>query len=240
MILTDDDIRAAVAAGEITIDPFDDGQIQPASYDLRVGDEGATTKHKRRTDIKAAGLIVLEPGDFGVVCILERIKLGPQHVGRIGLRSKYARKGLIATTGPQIDPGFEGSIKIGLANLTPRDVSLPHHDDILTLEIHKLEKPVAKPYSGPYQGKYGLSSEDLEAIAEGDGMAFSEVLTSLRSLTANVSELNSQLSHNVSDLTSKMSELAGQMKTQAWLLPAVTGIGIAVVAVLVGLMAFLK
>ncbi|HEV2815802.1 MAG TPA: dCTP deaminase [Allosphingosinicella sp.] len=217
MILTDTDIKAAIASGDIVIDPFDDRQIQPASIDLRVGDEGATTKHKQRVSIKDRGLIILEPGDFGVICILERVKFGPQYVGRLGLRSKYARKGLIATTGPQVDPGFEGSITLGLANLTPKAVSLAHRDDLLTLEIHKLDKPVANPYSGPYQGRYGLSTEDLDSIAEGDGMAFSEVLTTLRSLSANVADLTSQ------------------MKTVQWMMPTITAIGFAVIAVLVTL-----
>lgn len=222
MILTDEDIKAAIESGEITIDPFDPEQIQPASIDLRVGDEGATTKHKQRVSIRDKGLIILEPGDFGVICILETIKFGPQYVGRLGLRSKYARKGLIATTGPQIDPGFEGSIKVGLANLTPKSVPLAHRDDLLTLEIHRLHKPAAKPYSGPYQGKYGLSTEDLDSIAEGDGMAFSEVLTSLRSLSA-----------NVGDLSEKMSDLAGQMKTTQWMVPLIVTIGLAAIAIIV-------
>ena len=217
MILTDDDIRAAIKSGDIVIEPFDDGQIQPASIDLRVGDEGATTKHKQKVNIADRGLIILEPGDFGVICVLERVKFGPQYVGRLGLRSKYARKGLIATTGPQIDPGFEGSITLGLANLTPKSVPLAHRDDLLTLEIHKLNKPASKPYSGPYQGKYGLSTEDLDTIAEGDGMAFSEVLTTLRSLSANVGDLTSQ------------------MKTMQWMLPTIVGVGLALIAVLVAI-----
>src|SRR5665213_1311957 len=98
MILTDRQIREAINSGDIGVDPFSDEQIQPASIDLRVGDEGATTKHKRKTNIKDTGVLILEPGDFGVVSILEHLKLGPQYAGRIGLRSKFARKGLIATT----------------------------------------------------------------------------------------------------------------------------------------------
>jgi hypothetical protein len=132
-------------------------------------------------------------------------------------RFNLPAKGLIATTGPQIDPGFAGSITLGLANLTPRSVSLPHRDDILTLEIHRLEKPAESPYCGPYQHKYGLSSEDLNFIAEADGMAFSEVLTSLRSLSSNVADLTSQ------------------MKTMQWVLPAITGVGLALVAIIVSL-----
>jgi dCTP deaminase len=214
MIMTDQQIRQAIDKGEIVIDPFDDDQVQPASIDLRVGDEGATIKNKRRVNIKELGVLILEPGDFGVVSVLERIKLGPQFAGRIGLRSKYARKGLIATTGPQIDPGFEGGLTLGLANLTPRAVSIGHKDDILTLEIHRLAEPVKKPYTGPYQNRYGLGPDDLEAIAEGDGMAFSEVLTTLRSLSTNVADLTSQ------------------MKTMQWVIPAVLGVGLAIIAII--------
>jgi len=222
VILTDADIKAALKSGDIQIaapgEPFDERQIQPASIDLRVGDEGATTKTRSRINIREKGLLTLEPGDFGVVCILEHIKLGPQYVGRIGLRSKFARKGLMATTGPQIDPGFEGSIKVGLANLTPKDVSLGHRDDLITMEIHRLEKPAEKPYSGEYQGQFGLSPKDLESIAEGEGMAFSEVLTTLRSLSA-----------NVADLTHQMTDLTGQMKTPPWMIPLILGLFLTVV-----------
>lgn len=224
MILTDQEIRAAIKAGDIVIDPFDDGQIQPASIDLRVGDEGATSKHKKKVNIRDDGLIVLEPADFGVVTLFEYIKFGPSYVGRMGLRSKYARKGLIATTGPQIDPGFEGTITVGLVNLAPRAISLSHGDDLLTLEIHRLQKPAARPYDGPYQGKRGLSADALDSIVEGEGMAFSEVLTSLRVLT-----------DNVFSLSSKMSDLAGQMKTQQWMIPLWVTLGIGIIAILVAI-----
>ncbi len=227
MILTDQQIRKAIKSGDIRIVPFDDKQVQPASIDLRVGDEGATTKHKRKVNLKETGVLILEPGDFAVISILEKIKLGPQYAGRIGLRSKYARKGLIATTGPQIDPGFDGGLTLGMANLTPRPVSISHNDDILTLELHKLSEPVKKPYNGPYQHIYGLSADDLEAIAEGDGLAFSEVLTTLRSLSA-----------NVGDLTSQMRSSASQMKTMQWAIGfglALIGVGLAIVGVIVAL-----
>lgn len=222
MILTDADIRAALASGDIVVaapgETFDEDQIQPASIDLRVGDEAATTKSKAKINVKEKGLVTLEPGDFGMLAILEHIKFGPKYVGRIGLRSKWARKGLIATAGPQIDPGFEGSIKIGLYNLTPKAVSLGHRDHILTLEIHRLAKAVDKPYSGEYQSQFGLSAKDMETIAEGDGMAFSEVLTTLRSLSA-----------NVAGLSDKMTDLTGQMKTPPWMVPLIVTIFVTVI-----------
>ncbi|MGH6988021.1 MAG: dCTP deaminase [Caulobacteraceae bacterium] len=218
MILTDRQIREALASGEIKVTPFDSGQIQSASIDLRVGEEGATTKTRKRMNIRENGFLVLEPGDFGVISILEELTLSPSHVGRIGLRSKYARKGLIATTGPQIDPGYHGRLTLGVTNLTPKAVSIPYNDDILTLELHRLEEPSQHPYSGPYQDRLSLGPEDLESIAEGDGMAFSEVITTLRSLSANVGQLSS-----------RMEALASRMGALQLVIVA----GLAVIAVLV-------
>ncbi|HYA41261.1 MAG TPA: hypothetical protein VEF34_08155 [Syntrophobacteraceae bacterium] len=106
MILNNKQIIEACNRGDILINPFDENQVQPATYDLRVGDQGATTTTKKLVNIRDAGFITIQPGDFGVITVLEEIRLADQYVGRFGLRSKYARKGLIATTGPQIDPGY--------------------------------------------------------------------------------------------------------------------------------------
>ncbi len=126
----------------------------------RVGAQGATTSTKKVMDLRSTGYLSVEPGDFAVVTVREEIALGPQHVGRFGLRSKYARKGLIATTGPQIDPGFHGRLILGLTNLTPKAITLSYDDDLVSVEFHQLVEPTEKPYDGPFQGKMRLGAED--------------------------------------------------------------------------------
>lgn len=160
-------------------------------------------------DIAEAGYLLIQPGDFAVVTVFERLKLGPQYAGRLGLRSKYTRKGLIATVGPQIDPGYHGRLTIGLANLTPRVVSLPHKDDLVTIEFHRLDHPALKPYQGPYQDRDDLGPEEIEAITEAEGLAMSEVITTLRSLSSNV------------------AALASEVNTMRWLIPAILVVGLA-------------
>jgi dCTP deaminase len=213
MILNNDQILAAYKNGDITIDPFDEEQLQPASYDLRVGEQGATTSSKHLVNIREQGFMILRPGDFGVVTTHEVLRLKPQFVGRIGLRSKYARKGIVAITGPQIDPGYHGRLIVGLTNLTPRAISLPHKDDLLTVEFHKLGQPTTKPYSGPYQDRVELGPEEIEFITEQEGLALSEVITTLRSLSENV------------------GRLTRQMKVLQWMVPIIVTIGMAIVAV---------
>jgi len=217
VILTNRQICEAYRTGDIVIDPFDENQVQAATYDLRVGEQGATTSSKKIISIKDIGYLVLQPGDFGVITTHEILRVGPQYAGRFGLRSKYARKGLIATTGPQIDPGYHGRLMIGITNLTPKPVSLPYKDDLLSVEFHRLEEASTKPYVGPYQGKLSLGAEEIEAITESEGMALSEMLTTLRSLSTNV------------------GSLASEVKTLKWLIPLVVTVGFSVVGLVVAL-----
>lgn len=228
MILTDRQIREACEKGDIVIEPFDDEQIEPATYDLRVGDQGATTSAKRRINIKETGSLVLAPGDFGVVTVLEEIRLGLQYAARFGLRSKYARKGLIATTGPQIDPGYHGRLVVGLTNLTPRSVPLTHQDDFVSVEFHRLEEPVTKPYDGPYQGKVRLDPEDIEMVLETEAMALSDVMNMLRSLSENVGVLSRELS----TLRTDLAALAGEFRAYKWAVPIIVAFGIAIMSII--------
>lgn len=217
MILTHDQIIEAQKAGGICIEPFDEKQIQAASYDLRVGPQGVTTTTKKIVDLDKDGYVALEPGDFGIVTCFESIHLGPQYVGRFGLRSRYAREGLIATTGAQIDPGFRGRLIVGLTNLTPKAVSLPYKDDFLTVEFHRLEQATTHPYNGPYQDRMELGADEIKFVTQTEGMALSEMLTTLRSLTSNVGALTSQV------------------KLILWSVPAIVGLGIAIIGIIVGL-----
>jgi len=218
MILTAQDIEKAHRDGVIKIDPFEPKQVQAASYDLRVGRQGATTSSKKLINIEEQGYLPVEPGDFAVVAVLEELTVGPQYAGRIGLRSKYARKGLVATTGPQIDPGYHGRLMVGLTNLTPNAIPLLFKDDFITVEFHKLEHPTSRPYNGPYQDRLEFGPEEMEAVTEGKGMALSEVLTTLRSVSA-----------NVSSLADSVTTLKGEMSTLRWLLPLIMVLGIAAI-----------
>ncbi len=217
MILTNKQIEESYRKGDILINPFEENQIQAASYDFRVGEKGATTSTKKMVNIKETGYLALQPGDFGVVVVFEEMRLSPQYAARFGLRSKYARKGLVATTGPQIDPGYHGRLILGVTNLTPRPISLPYKDDLVSVEFHRLEEPSTKPYCGPYQDKMDIGAEEIEFITENEGMALSEMLTTLRSLSTNVATLSSHVKH------------------LEWIIPTVVTIGFIIIGILVAI-----
>jgi dCTP deaminase len=190
MILSDGQIKEACEEGDILITPFDERQIQPASYDLRVGSQAACTSQESIIDIEKNGFLNLKPGDFAVVTVYEEIKLGLQYVGRFGLRSSYARKGLIATTGPQIDPGYHGRLIIGITNLTPNVVPITFKDQFISIEFHKLERAALHPYKGPYQGRMELSSEEFDVVLQQkNGVPLVKVLESVEEIKREIYSL---------------------------------------------------
>lgn len=227
MILNDVQIVEAVrSAGSITIDPFDEDCVEPASYDLYIGEEGITTSSKKIVNIRESGFLLMEPGDFGIVLSLEILKTDAQHVARIGLTSTYARKGLVATIGPQLDPGYHGRLFVHLYNLSPRRVTLPYKDKFLTLEFHRLEAPARNPYKGPHQGRVNLGPEEIKAVTEAEAMPLAEVLTSLRSLTQNVGSMTKDvdnLTNNVREFLTSVGQLTGRMDNLATQFAGVTG-----------------
>jgi len=66
------------------------------------------------------------------------------------MRTYYTRKGLAVLSGLQIDPGWNGILVLGLANLSPRSVTLDYKDTLCTIEIHRLNRPAEKAYDGKY------------------------------------------------------------------------------------------
>lgn len=180
-MLSDEDICAAIALGEIAIDPFDDAQhVQPASIDLHLGDEIGNWSMYLPTaiiDPSAADPIwpemnkvilspeeggLLPPNTFVLGTTKEVIRLGPAHAARVEGRSTLGRLGLMVhSTAGFIDPGFEGTITLELYNLSPFAFRLRPGMSICQLAFSRLETPAAAPYGSEgvgskYQGQHGV------------------------------------------------------------------------------------
>jgi len=220
MLMTDAMIRGALETEELKIHNFDSKCLQPASYDMRLGEEAITSSHREKLNPAQKGLLIIPAGDFALVTTHERVELSAKVAGHIGLRSHYSKRGLIVLSGPQIDPGFKGVLVLGLSNLSPRDVTIPYKERFCTVEFHALSEAASEPYRGEYQDQAGITAQDLENLVEAQGMTFGQVI-----------QLLGELSLNVKSLSESVSFLK-------WAFPsamAVLAIGIAVVGVLVAM-----
>lgn len=178
-----------MGSGDIKIDPFS-GQLEPASYDLRVGATGQTRAGK--ANIAAEGYIQIPRGAIVVVNTLERITLSTNLTARYGLRSALARRGLVLLSGPQIDPGFAGILHVTLFNAGADEVTLAHEQSFATIEFSFLRTAASAPYRGPYQNQDRLTAEEVSAITR-PYKNFTEIEDSLRKTEIKQSVLQSVL-----------------------------------------------
>ncbi len=217
MLMSDAMIRKAIEEELLTISDFSEDCLQPASYNFRLGDEAIASSRREKEYPSKRGLFTIPAGDFALVKTYEQVALSTHVAGNIGLRSHYAKKGLDMLAGPQIDPGFKGYLVVGLTNLSPRDITMPYKEEFCTVQFFQFAEPVSKPYDGEYQGQMGITGRDLELLVDSQGMTFGEVIKSLGSLSSSV------------------RDLSRWVKLQAWAIPAIIIIGIAVIGIIVAI-----
>ncbi|MCD6373430.1 MAG: dCTP deaminase [Thermococcus sp.] len=134
---------------EILIEPFNEKSLQPAGYDLRVGDEAYV--QGRIIDVKKESRVLIPPKTYALVLTLERVKLPDDVMGDMKLRSSLAREGLIGSFA-WVDPGWDGNLTLSLYNASDEPVELEHGERFVQIAFIRLESPAKNPYRGSYQG----------------------------------------------------------------------------------------
>lgn len=157
-MLSDRDLRHALHAGDLTVTPLQAGAVQPASIDLRLGDQLATPDG---APYPIGGGCWLNPGVFLLGHTAETIGLSPALAARLEGKSTLGRRGLVVhVTAGFIDPGFRGQITLELANLSADPVWLEAGMRVSQLSVYRLSSPAAVPYGSAalgshYQGQSG-------------------------------------------------------------------------------------
>src|SRR3984957_11829463 len=132
MFLSDVDIKKALKNGDIVLTPFSANRLQPASYDIRLGnklivnDESATHiidpvkkiyAKTREVEIKDGEEFVLHPGML-VLGTSKEYFGSDEYLVQVGGKSSLARVGLmIHNTAGLINPGHFLHIPFELCNL---------------------------------------------------------------------------------------------------------------------------
>lgn len=171
MILSDKTIRRHLEMGELIKSPINEIQIQPASVDLRLGEdfkclgkEGnpATLilNYLKRIPYRKHAYSAIAPGDFVLGTTMETISL-PSNVGAVVMgRSSVGRTGLFVENAGWIDPGFEGELTLELFNSTKHFIKKPIGERICQIIFYKIDEEVERPYGScdvgsKYQGQKG-------------------------------------------------------------------------------------
>ena len=161
MFLSDIDIRSAVQSGDITLKPFATAQLQPASYDIRLGnkfiinEESATHiidpvkkvyAKTREITVKDGKEFVLHPG----ISVLGSSKefFGSDHyLIQVGGKSSLARVGLMVhNTAGIINPGHFLHITFEITNQNNVPIVLRPGMEIAQITFSMLSSPPMQNY----------------------------------------------------------------------------------------------
>lgn len=172
MIWSDTAIRSALESGRLYVGPLDENsrkdQIQPAGIDLRLDDtflryeESATPIDCRKNEPEMEEIIVeeghflaLPTGEFILGATIEDVKMPDDACGWLVARNSISRLGVHVHCANMVDPGYEGSITIGLVNFNYREVKLTPGMRIVRLVIMSMDHPAEYPYGHQHhQHKY--------------------------------------------------------------------------------------
>ncbi len=180
MILSDRDIKKALAEKRITIDPLYPDAIQPASVDLHLGKVFLVFDTTRFTEIDVkkpvAGLMrrieindiepfILHPNEFALGVTVEKTGFSDDIVGRLEGKSSLGRIGIIihATAG-YIDPGNTLHPTLELSNISPLPVKLYYKMPIAQMSYHALSSKAEVPYSAKNHKYFGDTEPQASKI----------------------------------------------------------------------------
>ena len=161
MFLSDVDIKKAVINKDITIKDFDEKRLQPASYDVLLGNKFIITEFQTKHSIdpvkgifpKTKEVIVkdneefvLHPG-FTVLGTLKDFVGTDKYLIQISGKSSLARIGLIVhNTAGLINPGHYLNITLELYNLNYVPIILRPGMEIAQLTFSKLTSKTGQNY----------------------------------------------------------------------------------------------
>ncbi len=162
MILSDRDIRAAITAGRIVIDPFVPEAVQPSSVDLHLDRRFRVFRNSRypfidvrepQPDLTELVQIdrdqpfILHPGEFVLGSTLERVALPDDLVARLEGKSSLGRLGLlIHSTAGYVDPGWDGNLTLELSNVANLPITLYYGMKIGQISFQRMSSPVEVAY----------------------------------------------------------------------------------------------
>ena len=160
-VLSKADILERIEDGSLSITPFSEGQLEPASYDLSIG--RAIKAGKDETHSSADGRIIIEPNNWAMIGSKEIVTLPTTLCASYGVTSSITRAGLMYFGGPQIDPGYTGGIFVSVYNPTLEPIVLDIGQQFFTIIFHTLSSE-AEPYCGRYQNQNDFPSCDVERM----------------------------------------------------------------------------
>lgn len=129
---------------------FEKGFLDPHDLDLETNEFAPWVDYE-------GDFVTIPPNGFVLGYTREYIKMPRDVTGIISNKSSYARAGISVTTSI-IEPGWEGTVVLEIANLTPRPVRVYAHEGVAQFIFFRGERCTVSyaDRDGKYSRQYGL------------------------------------------------------------------------------------
>ncbi len=175
MILSDRDIKAAIAAGRVKVEstnPEMFEHIHASSMDFRLGNVFKVYEHSkyavldpknpatfamnmRVITVADGDAFIVQPGEFILGVTQETLTLCDDLVARVEGRSSLGRLGIIVhSTAGFVDPGFSGTITLEISNLNRLPVALYPGMRVCQIAFEQMSSAADTPYDKKPFSKY--------------------------------------------------------------------------------------
>lgn len=162
MLLCDKHIDE-LAKGFDIIKPYNEKNLQPASYDLTLDNEFLINEK-----IDMATKLLLNPGECVLASTIEEITIPSGMVGRVEGKSSTGRIFLsIHSTAGFIDPGFVGNITLEIKNNGNTPIMLYAGVRIAQIAFEFMDEEPSKLYGdcdNNYQGQCGVRKSKYQLL----------------------------------------------------------------------------
>lgn len=179
----------------LTITPFDEKSVQPASYDLHISDhflvQSSDTENVAYSydypvsyDEIRTSVFTLKPADFCLATTTEYFEIPNTLAARIEGKSTWGRLGLlIHCTAGFVDPGFKGNLTMEIANISNNTIELVKDQPIAQITFVTLDSD-ADPYgttrfSSKYQYQRSTTAPFTKAVNLPSGWGSYGILANL-------------------------------------------------------------
>ena len=148
----------------ILIFPFNKERLQPAHYELCLGDEVYVSGQETPLNLskQKSGYVVIRPGEIAILSTMETVYVPRNLIAFISIKVGYKFKGLVNISGFHVDPGFIGKLLFTVYNAGPNDVVIKRGDKVFMIMFAHLNED--KAYNGKHQYQTRINPEYVAVL----------------------------------------------------------------------------
>jgi dCTP deaminase len=143
--------------------PYDANRVQQGAYEMCLSNEVLTTPpHPRDTPTIVDDVLMIEPGQFGLLYTAETVHIPDDVIAFISIKASVKFGGLVNISGFHVDPGYHGRLKFSVYNAGTEIIPLKIGQPAFLIWFSDLDQTTDDPYDDQHQhmNQVGITPQD--------------------------------------------------------------------------------